>query len=80
MIECTFIVCCMDSDLSVCGQINLVEELEMSMSCMSDSEHDIIASVDHGRMSKMVCDFMTSIIPNYPNKMFPLTWKFISYM
>jgi len=70
----------MDSDVSVCGQINLVEELEMSMSCMSDSEHDIVASVDHKRMSKMVCDFMTSIIPNYSNKMFPLSWKFIAYI
>ncbi|AQK95638.1 hypothetical protein ZEAMMB73_Zm00001d011089 [Zea mays] len=35
------------------NQINLVEELEMSMSCMYDSEHDIIASVDHRIMSKM---------------------------
>jgi len=66
--------------MSVCGQINLVEELEMSMSCMSDSEHDIVASVDHRRMSKMVCDFMTSIIPNYSNKMFLLSWKFIAYI
>jgi hypothetical protein len=62
----------MDSDLPVCGQINLVEELEVSMSCMSDSEHDIIASVGHRRMSKMVYDFMTSIIRNYSNKMFLL--------
>jgi hypothetical protein len=42
------------------------------MSCMSDSEHDIIASVGHRRMSKMVYDFMTSIIRNYSNKMFLL--------
>ncbi|CAL4896157.1 unnamed protein product [Urochloa decumbens] len=35
------------------NQINLVEELEMSMSCMSDGEHDIIASSDYKRMQKM---------------------------
>jgi hypothetical protein len=70
----------MHSDLSVCDQINLVEELEMSMSCMSDSEYDIIASVDHRRVSKMVHAFMTPIIPNYSNKMFPLSWKFIAYI
>ncbi|CAN6336028.1 unnamed protein product [Urochloa humidicola] len=34
------------------NQINLVEELEMSMSCMSDGEHDIIASSDYRRMQK----------------------------
>ncbi|CAN6353436.1 unnamed protein product [Urochloa humidicola] len=35
------------------NQINLVEELDMSMSCMSDGEHDIIASNDCRRMQKM---------------------------
>ncbi|TKW24768.1 hypothetical protein SEVIR_3G071200v4 [Setaria viridis] len=35
------------------NQINLVEELEMSMSCMSDGEHDIIALSDYRRMQKM---------------------------
>nr|CAB3463585.1 unnamed protein product [Digitaria exilis] len=35
------------------NQINLVEELEMSMSCISDGEHDIIASSDYRRMQKM---------------------------
>ncbi|PAN16817.2 hypothetical protein PAHAL_3G086800 [Panicum hallii] len=35
------------------NQINLVEELETSMSCMSDGEHDIIASSDYRRMQKM---------------------------
>jgi hypothetical protein len=40
------------------NQINLVEELETSMSCMSDGEHDIIASSDYRRMQKMVHEFM----------------------
>ncbi|PVH31843.1 hypothetical protein PAHAL_9G246200 [Panicum hallii] len=35
------------------NQINLVEELETSMSCMSDGKHDIIASSDYRRMQKM---------------------------
>nr|CAB3459894.1 unnamed protein product [Digitaria exilis] len=35
------------------NQINLVEELEMSMSCISDGEHDIIASSDYRRMQKL---------------------------
>ncbi|CAN6326375.1 unnamed protein product [Urochloa humidicola] len=35
------------------NQINLVEELDMSMSCTSDGEHDIIASNDCRRMQKM---------------------------
>jgi hypothetical protein len=30
----------------------------MSMSCMSDGEHDIIASSNYRRMQKMVCEFM----------------------
>ena len=58
MIECAFIV---GWDgfwfVGVGGQINLVEELETSMSCMSDGEHDIIASSDYQRMQKMVRDF-----------------------
>ncbi|WVZ66389.1 hypothetical protein U9M48_015615 [Paspalum notatum var. saurae] len=35
------------------NQINIVEELEMSMSYMSDGEHDIIASSDYRRTQKM---------------------------
>ena len=58
MIECAFIV---GWDgfwfVGVGGQINLVEELETSMSCMSDGEHDIITSSDYQRMQKMVRDF-----------------------
>jgi len=46
------------------NQINLVEELEVSMSCMSDSEHDIIASVGHRRMSKMEEHSSQGLVPS----------------
>ncbi|XP_062179657.1 uncharacterized protein LOC133884314 isoform X2 [Phragmites australis] len=35
------------------NQINLAEELEMSMSCMSDGERNVIASSDYRRLQKM---------------------------
>ncbi|XP_062230490.1 uncharacterized protein LOC133928258 isoform X2 [Phragmites australis] len=35
------------------NQINLVEELEMSLSCMPDGEHNVIASSDYRRLQKM---------------------------
>ncbi|TVU18409.1 hypothetical protein EJB05_34505 [Eragrostis curvula] len=35
------------------NQINVVEELEMNMSCLSDGEHNVIASGDYRRLQKM---------------------------